>query len=416
MTLRQIVDRVGAAFWTVPAASALLAAALAVIVARIDHGLGEGIGLAFAGGPASARTILSVVASSVLSFAALTFSITMLALQLASNQFSPRVLGSMLKDRWSRYALGVFVGTFVFALFTLREVRGGSDPFVPGLGVSATLLLALVAVGTLTGFIHQMTQSLRVGTIIDRIHQETCAAIDAWYDPDTSPSTGRLVDGPVRTVPAPRAGVLTWIDHGGIVSRARERALSVRVLTASGSWVVEGQSLMAVHGSDDEAGAFARYASFGGERDVARDPAYGFRQLVDIAERALSPGVNDPTTAVQCLDRLHSLLRRLVSRDLAVGDTVVDWVTRLRVPVPDWTDYLALACDEIRHWGADSLRVHRRLEALLADLGRVAGDERAEAVVHQQARLRARRTGRVAQEWDAWDGGLDPAERPPIAP
>ncbi len=120
--------------------------------------------------------------------------------------------------------------------------------------------------------------------------------------------------------------------------------------------------------------------------------------------------MNDPTTAVQCLDRIHSLLRRLATRELAVGDTVVDGVVRLRVPVPDWSDYLALACDEIRHWGASSMRVHRRMEAMLEDLRAVAPGLRAEVVDRQLELLARRREGDVADEWPDTARSGDPAE------
>jgi uncharacterized membrane protein len=411
MSARMLVERVTQAFWALPALGAVLAAAAALVTARLDREYGGAGGLLYGGGPDSARAILQTVATSVLTFAGLTFSITIVALQLASSQFSPRVLTSLLRDRWTQSALAVFVGTFVYALLMLREVRGGDEPFVPGLGVGLVVLLGLFAIGALVGFIQHMAQSLRVVTIIDRIFLQTKRALDAWYpDERSAEPDGRLADGPRTLVRARGDGVLTWFDRDELVKCAKAEDLTVELLVPAGTWVAEGENLLAVHGTAESAESFSGLVALGRERETSRDPSYGFRQLVDIAERALSPGVNDPTTAVQCLDRMHSLLRRIAGRELAVGDTVVDGVVRLRVPAPDWADYLGLACDEVRHWGAGSLRVHRRMESMLRDLRAVAPGLRAEAVDAQLELLGRRRQDEVAAEWPAVARSGDPAE------
>jgi uncharacterized membrane protein len=414
MSARMLVERVTQAFWALPALGAVLAGVAALVTVRLDRAYGGAAGLLYGGGPDSARAILQTVATSVLTFAGLTFSITIVALQLASSQFSPRVLTSLLRDRWTQSALAVFVGTFVYALLMLREVRGGDEPFVPGLGVGLVVLLGLVAIGALVGFIQHMAQSLRVVTIIDRIFGQTKRALEAWYPDERSAGTdGRLVDGPRTVVRARGDGVLSWFDRDELVRRAQDDGLTVELLAPAGTWVAEGQDLLAVHGAVESAESvdpLCGLVGLGREREIPRDPSYGFRQLVDIAERALSPAVNDPTTAVQCLDRMHSLLRRIAGRELAVGDTVVDGVVRLRVPVPDWADYLGLACDEVRHWGAGSLRVHRRMESMLRDLCAVAPGLRAEAVDAQLELLGRRRQDEVAEEWQAVARSGDPAE------
>ena len=414
MSLRLLLKRLTTAFWAVPAVGALLAAIGALVVVWVDREYGGAFGVLYGGGPDSAREVLGTVASSVLTFAGLTFSITVVALQLASSQFSPRVLNTLLRDRWTQAALAVFVGTFVFSLLMLREVRGGEDTFVPGLGVGVSLLLGLTSIGTLVGFIHHMAQSLRVVTIIDRIHRETRRALDTWYSDDgTEGAAGRRaepVSGRRRTLPAPADGVVAMLTRGAAVRYATEHDCTLELLVPAGTWVVEGQPLLAVHGGDDAEIDVRSVLGLGRERETATDPPYGFRQLVDIAERALSPGVNDPTTAVQCLDRMHGLLRRIARRDLDVGDTAVDGVVRLRVPVPSWADFLGLACDEIRHWGADSPRVHRRMESMLRDLADVAPRTRVAAVEEQLARLAARRDETVAQEWPWVSAHGDPAE------
>lgn len=411
MNLRLLVERILRAFWALPALGAVLAAVTAFVVIALDRAYGGSGGLLYGGGPDSARAIVTTVATSVLTFAGLAFSITIVALQLASSQFSPRVLNTLMRDRWTQSALAVFVGTFVYSLLVLRQVRGGDEPFVPGLGVGLVVVLGLVSIGALVGFIQNMTQSLRVVTIIDRIFAAMKRAVEAWYPDEVSdPRPGRVVEGPAHAVRARDDGVLTWFDRAQIVKRAVGQDLTVELLVPAGAWVVRDQDLLVVHGSAEDADAFVKLVGLGRERETATDPPYGFRQLVDIAERALSPGVNDPTTAVQCVDRMHSVLRRLATRELAVGDTVVDGVVRLRVPVASWEDYVAVACDEIRHWGADSQRVHRRMESMLRDLLAAAPGLRAEAVQSRLDLLAARRTGPLAQEWSAVTAHGDPAE------
>lgn len=420
MNLSALYVRLRAAFWLLPAACVLAATVAASLMSQLDARFSSTGGVLFNGGPDSAQQILGVVATSVLTFAGLVFSITIVALQLASSQFSPRVLRSFLRDRYTQLGLGVFVGTYTFALLTLRQVRGadaGGAIFVPGLGVTVAVALALTSVATLMVFIHHMAQSVRVVVVIDRIVDETVRALDALYPAVPRTTThvlSRRVDGPRRIVDAHSTGVLSYIDVGDLVGYAKHRDVTVELLVEAGSFVIAGQELFRVTGDAElDVGHLRSLVSFESEREVSQDPAYGFRQLVDIGEKAISPAVNDPTTAVQCIDRLHALLRRIAPRTLAVGDHVVDGVLRLRVPMPSWADYLALTCDELRHWGADAPRIQRRLETMLLDLSGVVGDDRADAVADQLALLRTARQARLPEyEWDAILGPGDPAERP----
>ncbi len=417
MSPRLLLKKLAQAFWVIPAGGAVLAALVALLAVHLDRTFGGSEGLLFAGGPESARSILSVVASSVLTFAGLTFSITIVALQLASSQFSPRVLNSLLRDRWTQFTLAIFVGSFVLSLLVLREVRGNGEDFVPGLGVSLALLLGLTSVGTLVGFIHHMAQSLRVVTIIDRIHGETQKALVDWYEePSTDPvprgeAPHRPRLGPETIVRVKGNGSLVYFDRDKLTSRAVKDDLSIELLVAPGTWLCDGQPLIRVHGDVEDPEGMLASVRLESERSTAWDPAYGFRQMVDIAERALSPGVNDPTTAVQCVDRMHAMLRWLASRNLAVGDSVVEGVLRMRVPVATWEDYLGLACDEVRHWGAGSVRIHRRLEAMLTDLLGEVESDRADAVRRQLDHLRRRRVDETREEWTTTQGVGDPAER-----
>lgn len=390
----RLLERVRSAFWFVPATCVVAAAGLALALVQLDEKLQrDGGGVAFAGGPESARSLLSAIASSMLTLTALVFSITVVVLQLTSSQFSPRVLRTFLRDRQNQLTLGVFTATFVYALMALREVRGQDglvDLFVPGITISVAFGLVLVSVALFVAYIHHIVNSIRVVTIIDRIRIETESTIDrlAERDAEAAPLPP-APDGPVRDIAAARSGAVVAVDVDRLVRLAAEAHIVLRVVPQIGEFVPEGSPLLqAPVGANVDDAALGRAVQLDIERDTSQDIAFGLRQLVDIAERALSPGINDPTTAVQCLDQLHALLRRLGTRPLPTGaHTDRGGAVRLVVPTMGWDDYVALAFDEIRHWGSESLQVHRRLRGLLGDLLAVVEHERRPPLRRQLALL-----------------------------
>ena len=392
--LARLLERVRSAFWFVPATCVVAAAGLALALLQLDEKLKrDGGGFAFAGGPESARSLLSAIASSMLTLTALVFSITVVVLQLTSSQFSPRVLRTFLRDRQNQLTLGVFTATFVYALMALREVRGQDglvDLFVPGITISVAFGLVLVSVALFVAYIHHIVNSIRVVTIIDRIRIETESTIDrlAERDAEAAPLPP-APDGPVRDIAAARSGAVVAVDVDRLVRLAAEAHIVLRVVPQIGEFVPEGSPLLqAPVGANVDDAALGRAVQLDLERDTSQDIAFGLRQLVDIAERALSPGINDPTTAVQCLDQLHALLRRLGTRPLPTGaHTDRGGAVRLVVPTMGWDDYVALAFDEIRHWGSESLQVHRRLRGLLGDLLAVVEHERRPPLRRQLALL-----------------------------
>ena len=406
----RLLERVRSAFWFVPATCVVAAAGLALALVQLDEKLQrDGGGFAFAGGPESARSLLSAMASSMLSLTALVFSITVVVLQLTSSQFSPRVLRTFLRDRQNQLTLGVFTATFVYALIALREVRGQDglvDLFVPGITISVAFGLVLVSVALFVAYIHHIVNSIRVVKIIDRIRIETESTIDRLIDRDAQPvPLPPASDGPVREVPAARSGAVVAVDVDRLVRLAAEADIVLRVVPQIGEFVPEGAPLLqAPVGANVDDAALGEAVQLDIERDTRHDVAFGVRQLVDIAERALSPGINDPTTAVQCLDQLHTLLRRLGTRTLPTGAyTDRGGAVRVIVPTMGWDDYVALALDEVRHWGSESLQVHRRLRVLLGDLLTVVEHERRPPLRRQLALL------------DERTADLPPVERPAAA-
>jgi uncharacterized membrane protein len=290
----RLLERVRSAFWFVPATCVVAAAGLALALVQLDEKLKrDGGGVAFAGGPESARSLLSAIASSMLTLTALVFSITVVVLQLTSSQFSPRVLRTFLRDRQNQLTLGVFTATFVYALMALREVRGQDglvDLFVPGITISVAFGLVLVSVALFVAYIHHIVNSIRVVTIIDRIRIETESTIDrlAERGAEAAPLPP-APDGPVRDIAAARSGAVVAVDVDRLVRLAAEAHIVLRVVPQIGEFVPEGSPLLqAPVGANVDDAALGRAVQLDIERDTSQDMAFGLRQLVDIAERALT--------------------------------------------------------------------------------------------------------------------------------
>ena len=396
--LRSLREHVRVSLWFLPALFALGAVLLAFSLLAVDHQLSGNASLFFLyGGTAEgARSVLSTIAQSMLTFTGLVFTITMLVLQLASTQLSPRVMRTFLRDRSNQAVLGLFVATFVYTLLVLRDVRAGvdgDDAFVPGLSIWVGFALLLASVAAFIYYIDHMANAIRASTVIANIARETEQAIERLYpEPVGAPGAEeprvKIEDADV-VLKSPRAGTLVSVDDGKILRTAGGGDRRVHVLPAVGDFLPLGAPLARLSGRWDREGADAVRDALGieDERSLEQDAAFGFRQLVDIAVRALSPGTNDPTTAVQALDRLHDLLRRLALREIPSpvrrdGSAQV----RLVLPRPSWDDYVELTIDEIRLAGERQIQIGRRLRYLLEDLLLVAPDER-KAVLRRELAL-----------------------------
>ncbi len=378
--MAQLRERARTSLWLVPAASVVLAVVIAKTLPTIEAiVLGHGAAwYLFPGQADSARELLSTIASSMMTFTGLVFSITILVLQLASSQFSPRVLRTFLEDRSTRVAMGTFIGTFAYAMALLPEVRnegaeGGER--VPALSVFIAFVLVLVSVAVFIRYIHAMAQSIRAVHVVHRVARDAAASIERLYPEEAALEPEAPYDLPtvaptqiVRN--GTHAGVLAAVDEDGLFEIAMRTSSVIALVPRLGDFVVRGAPLFRIWASarvDDE--ALLEHLALEEERTPHQDPAFAFRQLVDVAERALSPGVNDPTTAVQALDRIHDLLTALANRRFP-AESRVDEAGRLRLvlPRPGWDALVRLAFDEIRQYGKGSIQVLRRIRSALLDL------------------------------------------------
>ncbi len=351
------------------------------------------------GGPEAAIEILGAVAASMVSLTALVLTITMVVVQLAMGQFSPRIVQRILQDKPSQFAIGVFVGTFAHGMLALREVKTDGQGVVPGLAVVVAFVLVVVSIMVLVWYVNHIGRALRVSALIELVGHDTRRLIDKFH---SSVEDLRSNAGP--QICAPRSGVVTQVDADALTRLAEESDCVITVRPALGEFVPAGSALFEITGNIDkfDVDAAIRSIELGLERTLDQDMAYGLRLLVDIAERSLSDGpFQDPTTAVQAIDRLHDCLRQLAKRTLPDGryrDNQGE--VRLVMPAMCWDDYIHLAFDEIRMAGAGSPQVARRLRAAIDDLLSIAPLERQHALREQLELLQSGVEGEVGQPGD----------------
>lgn len=370
--------------WLIPGVAAIAAFLLARVLVEVDREWIEQYDawFLFQGTSSSARELVSTIASAMITLTGVVFSITVLVLQLASGQFSPRVLRSLLGDRYTQSAMATFVGTFVYALGLLLSIRGSSDDIqrlVPALSVFVAFVFVLVSVGVFVVYIHHIAHSVRAITIITRIGDETRSAIERMLphvaretdidDGDGPESSGDVPDAAPATVRSTERGALARVNSRRLFELACKQDALVELIPMVGDFVPFDAPVLRYWPAERHEVACALEALvFERERAPEQDPMFGIRQLVDIAQRALSPGVNDPSTAVQALDEIHDLLR-ILSRRQFPDSVHVDHagVPRLILHRPSWKAFVHLSLDEIREAGAGQSQVVRRLYALIDD-------------------------------------------------
>lgn len=388
MRRKQIVRRVQTSLWFVPVVCVLAGVAVSFLTITLDRAADYSlIPRQLTGGPDAAVQILSTIAASMVSLAALVLTITMVVVQLAMGQFSPRIVQTILRDKPSQIAVGVFVATFAHAMLALREVRT-DDNTVPGLAIVVAYALVLVSIVLLVTYVHHIGQALRVSALIELVGDRTRRLVDR-DSPHEIADAPRL-DGNV--IPCPSSGVVTAIAGDDLVDLAARADCVLHLVPALGTFVPAGAPLFVVDGDRSRVADadVIKSVNLGPERTLENDTAYGLRLLVDIAERSLSDSpFQDPTTAVQAIDRLHDCLRQMARRRLPDGaHHDAEGAVRFVEPVMDWDAYVHLAFDEIRLAGAASPQVTRRLAAALCDLMTVAPPRR-RGVLEQQLALLA---------------------------
>jgi len=386
-----------ASLWLVP----FVAVILFWLVSRVTHGIGAWLmrtgridettafyGLDMAG----ARTLLDTIITSNLSFLVFTFGSLLVAIQVAGGQYTPRIIATtLLRDNAIRFTVGYFVFTLLFASRVLAKMGGETvhqlNTFIAG-------VLGLFSIVVFLYLIDYAARFLRPVSIVRRVGESGLAVIESVYAGSATRShpveTSRELASPGRTVAhAGVSGIVLAVDLEGLVAQARQAGGLVEFVPQVGDFLAVDEPLFRLYGGagalDDRRlrGAVA----LGSERTIEQDPTFAFRILVDIAIKALSPAINDPTTAVLAIDQLHRLLRRVGLRH-ALGEEICDAAgeARLVFRSPQWKDYVHLTCTEIRHYGAGSIQITRRLRSMMENLMQTLPPHRHD-VLRQQLEL-----------------------------
>ncbi|MFA9444830.1 DUF2254 domain-containing protein [Egicoccus sp. AB-alg6-2] len=393
--------------WLFPALGVFLSVAVAWILVTFEPTLERlPSALTYTGSADGARAILAELAGATFTVVGVVFSLTVVALQMASSQFTPRLLRTFLKDRSVQVVLSGMVSSGVFHVVVLRYVRtpdGGEEPFVPELAVSVALLFALVAVGMLVFFLHHLTSRLRVDDVMASIRKQTLAVLDSLaVDREMLPDqVAPTPPAEARPVVARTSGYLQTASPSALSATAEEHDLVVCLRPKPGQWVAAGTTVAwvwpvddgeAVEVDDDLAAALHRCFHLGRDRTESDDVAFGLRQLSDIAARALSTGVNDPTTCVQALGQLSTIMVALADQPLGAA-LAYDADGRLRAvqPRPTFAEHLELAITQPRRYGASEPTVLIAVLELLIDVAERVADsgDRAASVRHQLRRTLA---------------------------
>lgn len=360
-----------------------------------------------------ARAVLQVVAGSVVTVTSVVFSLTVIALQISATNYSPRVLRTFLRDRGTQMVLAVFLATFAYSFVVLQNVQetgGRAEDWRPQLAVAALVPFVLGSLAALVFFIHHVTQSIRVDTILRDVLDETLEAIDKIYSSEERVCRPlmELVPDQAGSVSARRSGYVQAVNPDALVSKASERNLVLALRPVLGDYVVEGATIAWVWSDDGEQASAEDVDAlvddavhFGTERTMQQDVPFGLRQLVDVAVRALSPGVNDPNTAVAVISHLTRAYALLAQRPL--GHRLYEdesAMMRLVVPGPDLDEYLHIATQQITEYGRKDAMVLERLLRMLAEVNAISDQEHGDTIARHVNRVVAQAESFIGLEED----------------
>lgn len=387
--LGKLWDSLHSSYWFVPTIMAVSAIALAVAMLTLDRtgasGAIEKLGWIYTGGPEGARSLLSSVAGSIISVAATAFSITIVALQLAASNFGPRILRNFMRDTGNQIVLGTFIGTFIYCLLVLRTIHGEGDGysvFVPQLSVTVGMVLALASIGVLIYFIHHAATIIQASHVISEISADLDDAIKRLFPEKIGHgafqhkrSFGEIpanFDAEACPIKATKSGYIQAIDDEKLMKIACQQNLLLRLKYRPGKFVVKGSDLVMVFPEKLVNPKLTTQINdafiLGNERNQQQDVEFPINQLAEIALRAISPAVNDPFTAIRCIDRLSAGLSHLAQKDFP-SPYRYDQDNNLRV-IADPVTFAGLtdaAFNQIRQYSTSDVAVTiRLLEAIEA--------------------------------------------------
>jgi uncharacterized membrane protein len=423
--LGKLWDSLHSSYWFVPTLMALMAIALAFGMLSLDRAAKsdpiESFGWIYTGGPDGARTLLSAVASSMITVAGTAFSITIVALTLASSQFGPRLMRNFMQDTGNQVVLGTFIGTFIYCLLVLRTVRGDDyNVFVPQISVTIGMVLAIASIGVLIYFIHHVSTSMQASHIIRDVGRELDNAIDRLFPQKIGQGKSASKQRSVAEIPAgfekeaapilaKESGYLQAIDDERLMKIATSKDLLLRLKYRPGKFIVEGSELVMIWPGERVNKKLAQHLNqafiFGEQRTEQQDVEFPINQLVEIAARAISPGINDPFTAIQCINQLSAGLCRLAERDFP-SPYRYDNDNNLRAianPVT-FAELIDAAFNQIRQYSKSDVAVRIRLLEAIALIATHTRNQKDRAALLRHAQMIERSSREeVSEELDRKD-------------
>ncbi len=399
-SLKGVWSDARASLWLVPGLFTLAGAALALALMAVErwwlNWTEDAPGWVYQGGAEAARTVLNTITGSLITVTGVVFSVTIVAVQLASSQYTPRVLRNFSSDRGNQTVLGIFIGTFTYGVLVMRSIRsdqGVGAEFIPRLSVTVAVLLLLSCVAALIYFINHVAQEIRVTAILQRITAETIGNVHQLFPEhigradESPPPDPRLPEHDSIPVCALDAGHLTLVDEDRLFGLGEEERIVIGMVPEVGDYLLPGAPLASVWTGgplsleleDAIRGAFV----LGPERMPDQDVEFGIVQISDIAIKALSPSVNDPTTAVRCIDRLTQILAELGTRAPPETRRTRDGAVRFVASYTTFERAVKVAFDDIRHFGAPIPLIAEHLLEVLGDLSDRVPEGRREPLVDQ---------------------------------
>jgi uncharacterized membrane protein len=386
--------------WLPPVVGMFAALLLHQMIQRVDLALGWQSSV----GPDGARAVLGALASSMLTFIVFVFSILLVAVQLASAQLTPRIIAVVYRSRVIKISLTVFVYTFTYTLAVLSEIEQSVPQVSQWLAVYSNVFciaLFIYMIDHVGKSLRPISLLVRIGNIGQEVLKEVYPRSVFGTDDAPTNEVPRPHVEPSRDVTSRHTGTVLAFDVAGTLRIARRTGCVIELVPRVGDFVTRGDLLFRVCCSGDAiTDQLHHVVAIGHERTIEQDPAFAFRMIVDIACKALSPAINDPTTAVLALDQIHRLMRTVVTRQLDTG-RVLDDAGRLRLVyrTPDWEDFVNLSFTEIRLYGRESIQVVRRMRAVLENLISIAPPQRV-ALLREELELLSRGIARDFRDPD----------------
>jgi uncharacterized membrane protein len=414
----KIGDSLADSFWFMPALMAFIAAMAALGLVALDHSVGsdwaQSTGWIWSGGASGARSVLSTVAGSVMTVVSIVFSLTISALAQTSSHFGPRVLRNFTSDRGVQFTLGTFISTFVYCLLVLRTVRSVEEAsFVPYLAVNVGVFLALASLAVLIFFIHHISQSIQAENLVAKVGMDFQKSLSALFPEQIGESSNSEAPSEevfnadhwqhAVTVQAGGNGYLQRIDNDRLMNIATRRDLQILLEKRPGLFTAQGTSLLIVQPrshltakiEDELRDCFV----LGTHRTRHQDILYSIEQLVEIAAHALSPGINEPYTALTCIDWIGASLRAVLERKIP-SPLRYDDENQLRVvacPV-SFGDIFRVSFDPLRLYGANNPDVMSALLNLITDISPMVSRDSDREELLKQIRLLDSDTSQISNE------------------